>query len=281
MKKPITLKVLVTVNDMAHFDACTLCFETLRVGWPTADIHVHINGDQYVSAIIDKLDYFHRDKPGRMFWHLEKPIVHLADWIRGRVNCSYPGPLIIADPDIVYWKSCEDWEFLPDTLFAGYWHPRMWNDFARCVSVQRIHTSMMVFPNTQHLRDMIQCVYGPAWMKHGEYCPVDPFMGRVMFDENGPTFWDCCANLYNLLLSIKGTERQWPAIEHFGQKELACYDHLNSASFYDCMVDRLQGETREGFKIAHRDWVKNPKPGLWPLVDAYYKQKSIEAKVRL
>lgn len=281
MKKPITVKILVTVNDMAQFDACTLCFESLRVGWPTADIEVWVNGGRGLGAVVKKID------PYRYWNHHEYDIkvlgtfkpIHLADWIREQVNQTYPGPLVIADPDIVYWKSCEDWEFLRETLFAGYWHPRMWNDFAQCVSVQRIHTSMMVFPDTAALWDGIREAYPLAQEPHGEYCPCDPFMGRVMFDDSRPIFWDCCAVLYNMLLSLKGEHRQWPAIEHFGSRQLSCYDHLNSASFYECMCDRLQGEAREGFITAHHSWVDNPTPGLWPLVDEYYKQKAIEGKV--
>jgi hypothetical protein len=271
--KNVTVKILVTVNDFSHFDACTLCFETLRVGWPTADIYIFINGAQYQREILDKLEYFHREDKGRIFWHVEQPVVHLADWIRTQVNLEYPGPLVIADPDIVYWKSCEDWEFPESVLLAGYYHPRMWNDFAKCVSTQRIHTSMMVFPDTNKLATAVLNTYPLSRMKHGEYCPCDPFMGRVMFDEGKPTFWDCCAVLYAMLC------KQSDSVFHFGHEYLECFDHLNSASFYDCMFDRLEGETKEGFKFAHREWVKNPTPGLWPLVDAYYKQRAIEAWV--
>jgi hypothetical protein len=269
--KNVTVKILVTVNDMAQFDACTLCFETLRVGWPTADIHIHLNGRKWATAILDKLDYFHRDKPGRLFWHQEIPAVHHAEWIRAQVKHTYPGPLVIADSDIVYWKSCEDWEFAEGTLLAGYHHPRMFNDFAKCVSVERIHTSMMVFPDTHKLWDALCKAYPLSGLKHGEYCPCDPFMPAVRFDDGIAVFWDSCSNLYNMLC------RQPGAMCHFEPRHLESFDHLNSASFYGCMVERLEGETKEGFKLAHRDWVKNPTPGLWPLVDAYYKQKAIEA----
>jgi hypothetical protein len=271
--EPITVKILVTVNDPAQFDACTLCFESLRVGWPTADIHVYFNGKESASAV-DKLLYYHGECQNIFCHNIDR--IHLAEWISREVR-MHPslGTLVIADPDIVYWKSCEDWEFLPDTLLAGYYHPRMWNDFAGCISVQRIHTSMMVFPNTIALWEGVRKAYPLAREPHGEYCPCDPFMGRVMFDNSQPIFWDCCAVLYNMLLSIKGTP-----IEHFGNSQLSCYDHLNSASFYQVMCERLQGQSREGFIRAHNDWVKRPTPGLWPLVDEYYKQKAIEAWVK-
>jgi hypothetical protein len=149
----------------------------------------------------------------------------------------------------------------------------MFNDFARCISVPRIHTSLLVFPDTNSLRCAVQGAYTEAWKEHGDYCPCDPFMGQVMFDEGKPVFWDCCANLYNMLQRVPAS------VYHFGEKEKACYDHLNSASFYDVMSTRLEGLNREGFIKAHTEWVKNPRPGLWPLADEYYRQKEIEGWV--
>lgn len=277
MNKPITVKILVTVNDMAHFDACTLCFETLRVGWPTAEIHIYVNGGAFMGDIVNKLYKFNKNQPDQRLHLFSTYPVHLAEWIRQQTQEAYPGSLVIADPDIVYWKSCEDWEFPEHTLLAGYYNPRMWNDFAGCVSVPRIHTSMMVFPDVQKLHWTIDAMYPWASAPAGEYCPFDPFMPAVRFENGLPTYWDCCANLYNMLSS---SDHHSIFLHHFGDKEKACFDHLNSASFHNIMVERMQEKHSEGFIRAHRDWVKNPTPGLWPLVDAYYKQKEIEAWVK-
>jgi hypothetical protein len=274
--KNVTVKILVTVNDFSHFDACTLCFETLRVGWPTADIHIYVNGGAFYGDIAAKLE---RTAMKPIDLHTTKS-VHHAEWIRGCIYTSTPGPLVIADADTVFWKSCEDWDFHEDVVLAGYFVPRMWNDFAKCVSEPRIHTSLMVLPNTAKLYQRVRAAYPLAYKAHGDYCPCEPFFPRVSFVEGKPKFWDSCSNLYNMLASI-GHSPVLDCIHHFGPEQKSCYDHLNSASFYDCMVERLEGETKEGFKLTHREWVKNPTPGLWPLVDAYYKQKAIEAKVRL
>ena len=275
MKKPITVKVLVTVNDLAHLAACTLAFKSLRVGWPTAKIHVYVNGGDYYGDIAAKLQ---REAQLPIDIYATKP-VHHAEWIRGCVYTSTPGPLVIVDADTVFWKSCEDWEFDEDVVLAGYFVPRMWNDFAKAVSEPRIHTSLMVFPDVARLYQAIRQAYPLAYKAHGDYCPCEPFYPRVSFVDGEPRFWDSCANLYGMLASLERS----PVLQrilHFGPEHKACYDHLNSASFYDVMRERLEGETREGFIAAHRDWVKNPTPGLWPLVDAYYKQKAIEARVK-
>lgn len=283
MKKLITVKTLVTVNDLAHFDACTLCLKSFRVGWPTAEIEVTINGpgDILTSAeVMERLRYMAKDELAHnaknALLTFSETRIHLADWIRQQTQHPYPGPLVIADPDIVYWKSCEDWEFPESVLLAGYYNPRMWNDFAGCISVPRIHTSMMVFPDVQKLHWTIEALYPQASAPAGEYCPCDPFAPAVRFENGLPTYWDCCANLYNML-ACKDSRSIF--LHHFGEKEKACFDHLNSASFHDIMVERMGEKHREGFIRAHRDWVKNPSPGLWPLVDAYYKEKEIEGWV--
>lgn len=273
MKKPITVKVLVAVTDMAHFEACTLCFETLRVGWPTAMIEVYVNGGAFYGDVEAKL-FGQKLEAGPMSLEATKPILQ-GDWVRAQVEHKYPGPLVIADPDIVYWKSCEDWEFPAESLLAGYYNPRMWNDYSKCISVARIHTSMMAFPDTENLRRVTESIYPYAFEPVGEYCQSDPFLSRVMFEDGKPVFWDGSANLYQMLLS-----RDRRLLYHFGEKEKSCFDHLNSPSSYAVMCERLDPAHRGGFITAHRDWVKNPTPGLWPLVDEYYKQKEIEGWVK-
>lgn len=277
MKKPITVKILVTVNDMAHFDACTLCFKTLRVGWPTADIHIYANGDQHWLEVWERLASTNwRIKEG---FHREVKMLHHAEWIRREVSKDYPGPLVICDADTVFWESCEDWQFPEESLLAGYYVPRMWNDFARCVSVPRIHTSMMVFPDLEKLWRAICHAYPLANMRHGEYCPCDPFMPAVRFEDGRPIFWDSCANLFNMLFSLH-SENGFDLVRHFEMPEKSCFDHLNSASFHEIMCERMEPVHKEGFIRAHRDWVKKPVPWLWPLVDEYYKQKNIEGWIK-
>jgi hypothetical protein len=286
MNRPITLKVLVAVNNMSQFRACTLCFESLRVGWPTADIHVYVNGGEHFQATMSRIitisqarkDGRHCTEYGPEFTvHGVVPDdgtdkIHHPDWIRKQVGQEYLGPLVIADPDIVYWKSCEDWEFNSETLLAGHANPRMWNDFARCVSVPRIHTHMMVFPDTKRLRNEIILAYPPAYELFGEFCSFDPFKGRVMFEEGQPVFWDNCANLYSML----GAGR----VKHFTTEHTQCYDHLNSASYYEFIRDRVDPATKAGFTYAYGEWLKNPRPGLWPMMDRYYEQKAIEGWIK-
>ena len=270
--KPITVRILVTVPDEESLAACTLCFETLRVGFPTAKIQVTVNQSglgYYFGGYMKIVQRIQRAERAEIISRTET--WHHADWIQHCVEFhDSPGPLVILDPDTIFWKSCEDWEFPESTLLAGYLVPHMWNDFAKCVSVPRIHTSLMWFPDTWALGKVLAERYPYSHQASGEYCPCNPFRPTVQFIRGRPVFWDSCANLYGML-AYNGL-----LIQPFEDKHKECFDHLNSASFFDVMAARL--DDNRGFVQAHREGVRDPMKlrNLWPIVDAYYREKSIE-----
>ena len=266
----IYVRILVTVPNAEHFDACTLCFDSIRTGFPTADLHVTINGhSQCKDQTVAKAEAV-----GAQVQTLVGPIHHAA-WIRDQVLYrNFDGPLVILDADTVFWKSCEGWEFPKPTLWAGYCVPSMWNDFAGCPSMPRLHTSFMWFPDVAGLRAAIRAGYPQAHKRHGEYCPCDPFMPTVQFLYGKPVFWDTCANLYGMLSYPE------PRIYAFEPAHLECYDHLNSAAFYDVMLERLTGD-KEGFAYVHRFAVREPEKlrNLWPCVNRYYEDRAQDLRL--
>lgn len=266
--KTPTVAILVTVPQPDHFDACTLCFDSLRTGFPNARIVATINapyvGPGDVKVAKELQNKLYRAEVGVIYEH---ETLHHAAWIKRTVeqHDSRNGPLVILDADTLFWKSCEDWQFPAETLLAGYYVPHMWNDFAKCISLPRLHTSFLWMPDTAALRRKLNSIYPPALEAHGEYCPCDPFMPAVRFVAGRPYFWDTCANLYGMLANME------PLTYAFEPKHLECYDHLNSAAFYDVMLDRLNGD-KEGFAWVHRFGVKTPEKlrNLWPIVNRYY-----------
>jgi len=269
----LTVAILVTVPKPEHFDACTLCFDTLRTGFPTADITVYLNNHRVKLSLADPL-VRRVEKCGAAIAAYPS-LIHHAAWIRQQVEQTQ-GPLVILDADTIFWKSCEDWTFPVPTLLAGYYVPRMWNDFAKCISVPRLHTSLLCIPDPAALRRVIREAYLPAFEAHAEYCPCDPFMPATRFVNGLPFFWDSCANLYGMLASRR------PLTYAFEPRNLECYDHLNSAAFYDVMLDRLTGD-KEGFAYIHRFLTKTPERlrNLWPNVSAYYAERAASADRRL
>lgn len=265
MKKPITVRILVSVPDPERFDACTLCFDTIRTGFPTAKIIADINGVTH-PAVYNKAAAKAQAAGVEIFLRTDE--AHHGRWIHGCVeNHEIDGPLVILDADTIFWKSCEDWAFT-GSLLAGYSVPRMWNDFAKAVSMPRIHTSMMWFSDVPALRQALRDIYPYAHQKAGEYCPCDPFMPSVKFLYGRPIFWDSCAVLFNMI----GPGN----CQFFTEKHLDCFDHINSVSFYDVMCERLEDD--RGLKLVANELVKQPETlkGLWPIVGAYYARKRLE-----
>jgi len=256
------VNILVSVPDPKYFEACTLCFDTLRVGFPTADINVWINPFQCVKEIEAKAR-----QVGCMVNYCDK-VVHHAAWIAERLY-NVTGPMVILDPDTYFLESCEGWKF--DTQLAGHYNPAMWNDFAQCRSVERLHTSFLWFSDPPELVRRINQVYPWCNRQNGDYCPCDPFMPAVRFVQGEPFFWDSCANLYNM---VGGTA--------FGPEHFACYGHLNSSAFMDVMLERL-GNPRDAeiFKWLHDEGLHAlPRYHklLWETTNRYYTNKAAQLK---
>ncbi len=257
--------ILISIPDPKYFDNCTMVFKTLRVGYPTASVHVTVNGvgreeDQYKATSL-------AGTAGANYIHMAGEPLHHGAWIRDTFNaCSNDTePLVILDGDIHFWKSCEDWKFTAP--LAGFYMPEIWNVWSNCRSVPRLHTSHLWFTDPKQLAEKI----GRRYPRNDEYSPCDPFMPETRFINGEPLFWDTCSNLYNMVGGF-----------HFGQEHLACYEHLNSAGFVEKVAGLMGGKTGEDFKMFHRLAPHDPELARtfgWPMVKHYLKKKQFEAAV--
>jgi|ERR1044071_4599937 hypothetical protein len=255
--------ILVSVTDPAYFDASTLVFDSLRVGFPTAEVEVWVNPFYKVEETEAKA----RAAGCQKVFRLSKEIHH-GRFIADRVE-EAEGPLVILDPDCYFLTSCEGWKF--ETQLAGFYNPPMWNDWSGCRSVDRLHTSFLWFSDPPELRRRIRQIYPRAYEAKGEYAPCDPYMPAVRFVRGEPIFWDTCANLYAM---VGGTA--------FGPKHLACFGHLNSSSFLEQMAARLDNpKDREVFKWLHSEGLRAlPRYHnlLWEVTNRYYANKATQLK---
>lgn len=273
----MNVHTLITIPEPDQYDACTLCFSSLRIGFPTAHITAWLNYNMTHRDVREKarlhLEQLEREKVLNQV--IVTPHTHHADWISERVYCNgSSGPLVIIDSDTIFWESCEHFEkaMAPGTLLSGYFVPRIWNEWAQCISQSRIHTSFMWFPNVPALIQRIEQAYPQAFQHRGDYCPCDPWHPDVKFNYGRPVFWDTCSNLFHMLGANK--------CRAFDAHELSCFDHLNCASFYSQMVERM--ENPSGMIVAHKQWVRNPKAflkNLWPIVNKYYDEMAARAQL--
>lgn len=270
MSPPLQVYILLSV-DPDNATACTLVLDSIRTGFPTAHIHVTINVSTPFRTYIDDAFYARLDKISAT--NRVCAMSHHADWIRMTIQKHPPElPCILLDGDMIFWKSCEEFKFTdllcndPEPLYAGYFIPTIYNDFAQCVSFPRLHTSFLWIPNTLKLLEAINNAYPNATKEGGNYCPVDPFHPRVIFTNRHPFFYDTCSTLYNM---VGG--------KPFTRDQLDHYEHLNSASFYDVMEERM--ENKVGFYALHKVFAKKPESlrGFSRLVDGYYQKKHLQA----
>jgi hypothetical protein len=249
---------LVTADDPAMLSSTLLFLDTIRVGFPTAEIQVFDNFSKtwwYKEGTIwrQKLD-----KAGLILRGQSDFRYHHADWIRGVVERT-DGPYAIVDPDTIWWENCENFSANIPISVAGYMVPEMWNEWAGCPSHRRLHTSFLWVPDGVYLRE---CLH-KAYPQHGPYRPFNPFSPCVEFVGGDCWFRDTFCN---------ATHALHYSCEVFSDNVKERYDHLNSASFYSEMeklVDRP-----DGFREVHRLARENPTAlrGLWREVDAYYER---------
>lgn len=244
----MNVAILVTIPDNTSNELCTLCFDTLRVGFPTAKITVYDNNNSTEN------NAYIREKCNRVgaeyvfFWTK----VHHAAWIKGTIE-NTEGKLCIIDADTLWWSNVEGFDF-PTTL-AGYYQPYRYCEFAQSSAVQRLHTHFMWIKDCKALRE--SAVYN---YQH-EYSPCDPYMPAVVYSNGKPIFYDTCAVLYHM---IGGSS--------FDEKHLDCYDHINSASLYNTLVARIHG--KDDLKAIHEMAKTDPSKlkGLYKVVRQYENQ---------
>lgn len=269
------VNILVSVNKPETFESCTLCFDSIRVGFPRSHFDVHCYVNEQSDSNLRLKAIAKAERCGNFDVVCGTTRQHHAGFIQSLVySATNNRPMIFVDPDTIWWESCESWiEEFSGKLLAGYFVPRMWNDFAKCISAARIHTSNMWFPNPTALRMRVEEIYPYSWQPAGEYCPCDFFYPAVKFLSGQPMFWDTTANLFNAL-----PEKE---VAYFNDKHKAAFDHLNSASFFDVMCERMDDSS--GMRMAHLEGVKPENrhllKNLWQYVDAYYRRKSIEGLV--
>jgi hypothetical protein len=246
--------ILVTCDEQS-FPVATMAFDTIRVGFPTARIKVY--GNDLTLAMSEQVYDRFEAIQGLTEWHSLYPKVTHADWIKGQVMSSDVETLWVVDGDSIFWKSCEEFKF--EHPLAGFSLPAMWNEFAGCPSVQRAHTSHLTVRPLE-LRAAIAKA-DEAFLKYPVYAEADYFSPRIVFANRQPHFYDSLAGLSHAV--------PWTP---YSEAEMDCYDHVNSASFYKVMYERLA--EREKFAALHETARTNPQAlrGWWRTMNKYYAQ---------
>lgn len=246
--------VLATCRDQSLLPFTALVFDTIRTGFPTANVRVfgnnlpfHMGG--YAGEAVRKAC----EGTGCEFMNGPATIHH--DWIESLCR-DQNDPFVILDTDVIFYESVEGWTF--DTALAGDRIPEWQDEFSGSVTRSRLHTSLL-FINPNKLREDVEKFFTPVpntpfTPKANLFHPVcTPLRNRVYFH-------DTCSLLYH---AIGGTA--------FSDVQLDAFFHFNFGTIPDLVLPRLSGA--EQMQKARDSVLASPGLGCgaWRSQKEYYR----------
>lgn len=243
--------ILATCRKQKLLPATLMVFETLRVGFPKAEIHVANNevGTGYYTGINAAAA-----RVGASVRNLS--FATHQDWVEGLCDIE-DEPFYICDTDIAFWKSVEGWQWTHP--LAGRWIPEFYDPWSRMIVQPRLHTSLL-YIDPVRVREAIE--------KYYDAIPDVNFMERpnLFASRTHPVrhggrlineWSDTCALLSRV---VPG--------QCFNEAHLECYDHLNAGTWLDVVGDAHPG-LRVTYDAALTDI--NSMRGLWRRQEEFYR----------
>lgn len=246
-----SVKILATCRSPDLARMTTLVFETLRIGFPTANVTVYVNGDCRKNCPeIDSVCIQHKCQVKD-----DTTISH--EWIRNLLACE-KSPFFTLDTDVIFYENFENFTF--EQAIAGFRVPEWQDEFSGCITRSRLHPSLMYFDPEQ-----VEVKKQAMW----SVCPDTPFTPRavavnpIIIPLNGRLYFhDTCSLLYHLIGGQPFTDDQKEA-----------YFHFNFGTIPDLVLPRL-ANGKEMLE-ARKQVLENPQlgRGMWRAQEAYYAQR--------
>ena len=251
-KVSMTVYMLTYCQSMESLYGSTLTFKTLRIGFPTAQVRVMDNHSVPEAAALIRRE---AEEVGCTYSYLKVPVSHHS-WLGSLLlDPEVHGTVIILDPDMCFWQTCENWHFRK--LLAGRLMPAFHNEFSECLDMPRIHTSFWWIHDAAAFRDRLIREYRKTSIGY-----LDPFVPYI-FRHNGVRYkFDTGGNLYAAMQDD---------IYCFGERELECFDHLMVGTHLEIVRPWLNEKDQAYIQLLH-DHAKNDHTklkGLWKQQDFY------------
>jgi hypothetical protein len=241
--------ILATCKNPSLFDYTRLVFKTLRVGFPTADVTVHLN------ALSDEQAKTISSDASDCLFECVDTIHH--DWINSLID-NAEKPFWILDTDVVFYASMED--FQPKECLAGYRIPEFYDRFSGCITRSRLHTSLLYFDPEKIKEAMLR---RHANYNRTEFTPLANLINPLCFPLRGKMYFhDTCSMLYH---AVGG--------ESFSPIEKNRYFHFHYGTIGDRVIDRLDNPAV--MKDARKLVLSQPALGcgLWREQDEYFNNR--------
>lgn len=199
--------VLVTCSSEENLPLSLLVFDTIRVGFPTAEILVTLNRGLEWREEIKRRTL----AVGGKFYLHQFPKEH-GDYIAA-VIATEETPTVFVDTDMIFWENCEDIVLPEGKLYGGRLIPELHECGARMPA--RIHPSLLFVPDPAALCAALAPFHKKFWY-------FRPFQGYSYLGPEGAVTVDTCASLYGALPD---------AAYAFGAAELDRYEHLFGGTY--------------------------------------------------
>jgi hypothetical protein len=217
----VTVFVLTYCQDLSTLYGSTLIFKSLRIGFPTAEVHVVDNNSipeaqQEIRA--------RAAEQGGVFHSLPTTQHHFQVLHDLSLDPTREGRVILLHPDLCFWEDCERWKF--DALIAGRVIPAFVDVTNGGIIMPHLHSQFWWIEDARRFREVITREYAAA--------AADPLCGFVPFysrENGGRRKYEIGAGLYATFAD---------QIHAFTAQELDCYDHLIAGTYSNFMIALLR-----------------------------------------
>lgn len=243
--------ILATCNNRELAQMTSLVFATLRIGFPSAPVTVHVNGN--CEALCPEILSLCTATRCQV---IKVETIH-HEWIENLVR-TQTEPFYILDTDAVFFESVEGWSF--SSALAGRLIPEWQDAFSGCLTRARLHTSLLRL-DPEQIKERIATRPSPT-----PFTPnVNLFHPLVLPLHRRNYFYDTASLLYHQLGG-----------EPFSACQLDAFFHFNFGTISDLVLPRLPD--RETMAEAREKILANPSlgRGRWREQDEYYQARQFD-----
>ncbi len=248
--------ILAHCRNPKLFGATRMVFDTIRVGFPTAEITVLMGLGGRAEHFQEIFDLA-RKAGGTCY---PSDLSHTA-FIK-RIIRLEKEPFYFCDTDMMFHDSIEQFSF--GCHLAGRFVPKFYNEFSKSITMPRLHTSLL-YVNPPALKSAVQAYH--AQFPVSKYCPAPDLFATLHIPVSGERdyFYDDSAMLY---AAVGG--------QAFTEPVLDCYDHLHCGTISDEVAPHLT-RARNLTEI-NLHLINNPSQmkGIWRNQEKYYAHFAIK-----
>lgn len=234
--------ILATCRKPELLPYTLLVFKTLRVGFPTAEVSVHLNGAQGSGMNGWAMTAMETAQMAGCKVEVIAETTH-HEWIENLILDPKNDEFWILDTDVIFYASVEDWTF--GTPLAGALIPEFNDPFLCATTRSRLHTSLMHIKSDElnvvslaYEYKHPRTIYNP--MVNGIYPQCYPLNGKSYFN-------DTMSLVYH---AVGGTP--------FTAQQKDCYFHFHFGSFSDMVLPKMP----DGIGAARQQILEHPEQGV-------------------